>query len=679
MAVDCQLASQYQARPAFAKRQLRRRTALCVLVYLLSSAGVRVGAHGGPYGQDDHRLLQAQLRRDAVDMFAHGYDNYMRHAFPHDELKPLSLSYTDSLGELGNLNMERLSANYEGVALTLVDALSTLAVMGNASEFAWAVRWLSANLDFDADVRVNVFEVNIRLLGGLLSSHLLASDPATGPRLMPGGYDGGLLKLAHDLGRRLLPAFRESPTGLPIPWVNLRHGVAADELTSSNTAACGTFILEFGLLSRLTGDSEFEEVARGALAALWAMRTELSLLGYSLDVASGNWLDANGGIGASADSCYEYLLKAYILFGDEDYWGMFAEAYEAALRAYRFAGGAWYHDSDIFSGRPTHYQFNSLQAFWPGLQVLAGDVKLAADTFNNFLAVWQKYGVIPERYHYLTAQMHSTERHYPLRPELMESALYLLQATGNARVLDAAAAFVAGLNAHARVPGGFAVVRSVASMALEDVQPSYFLAETCKYLFLIADPTFLQGGDYVFTTEGHPIPIQAGRRRRPPQQCAAPHGDGGGSDDGRGGAGGTCAAEAAVPAALRSLRLARKLARMRALHGVPPIEGGPWGTPATAYGRGSSSGQDAGVPESPPPLVPPDWGFHGSNTSALQARLCPHLAAAGGTRVLTACHTRDAENDGACSGNAECGVDAWTCRRRVCSEHHFCVVPGRER
>jgi hypothetical protein len=62
------------------------------------------------------------------------------------------------------------------------------------------------------------------------------------------------------------------------------------------------------------------------------------------------------------------------------------------------------------------------------MQVLAGDVKLAADTFNNFIAVWQKFGVLPERYHYLTAQVHSTERHYPLRPELMESALYLLQA-----------------------------------------------------------------------------------------------------------------------------------------------------------------------------------------------------------------------------------------------------------
>lgn len=53
-------------------------------------------------------------------------------------------------GELGNLDRERLSADYEGVALTLVDALTTLAVMGNASEFAWAARWLSANVRPDA-------------------------------------------------------------------------------------------------------------------------------------------------------------------------------------------------------------------------------------------------------------------------------------------------------------------------------------------------------------------------------------------------------------------------------------------------------------------------------------------------------------------------------------------------
>ena len=68
-------------------------------------------------------------------------------------------------------------------------------------------------MSYDIDVRVNVFEANIRMLGGLLSAHLLAQDPVRGPQLMPGGYSNGLLVLAEDLGRRLLPAFTASPTG----------------------------------------------------------------------------------------------------------------------------------------------------------------------------------------------------------------------------------------------------------------------------------------------------------------------------------------------------------------------------------------------------------------------------------------------------------------------------------
>lgn len=70
---------------------------------------------------------------------------------------------------------------------------------------------LMLQLTFDLDVRANAFEMNIRLLGGLLSAHLLAEDTKLG--VMPGGYDGGLLDLAADLGERLLPAFTSSPSG----------------------------------------------------------------------------------------------------------------------------------------------------------------------------------------------------------------------------------------------------------------------------------------------------------------------------------------------------------------------------------------------------------------------------------------------------------------------------------
>lgn len=67
-------------------------------------------------------------------------------------------------------------------------------------------------VSFDVDLKVNVFEANIRLLGGLLSAHLLASDSTLGLMRMP--YAGQLLSLATDLGDRLMEAFEASPTGV---------------------------------------------------------------------------------------------------------------------------------------------------------------------------------------------------------------------------------------------------------------------------------------------------------------------------------------------------------------------------------------------------------------------------------------------------------------------------------
>ena len=61
--------------------------------------------------------------------------------------------------------------------LTLVDSLSTLAIIGNHSEFQLAVQRVIDVVHFDKNSTVQVFEANIRLLGALLSSHLLIKDP----------------------------------------------------------------------------------------------------------------------------------------------------------------------------------------------------------------------------------------------------------------------------------------------------------------------------------------------------------------------------------------------------------------------------------------------------------------------------------------------------------------------
>ena len=68
----------------------------------------------------------------------------------------------------------------------------------------------------------------------------------------------------------------------------------------------------------------------------------------------------------------------------------------------------------------------------------------------------------------------------------------IVQATKDTRYLDAGAAIIKALYHLNWVEGGWASMHSVLSTQLEDHMPSYFLAEACKYLFLLFDDSFLQ-------------------------------------------------------------------------------------------------------------------------------------------------------------------------------------------
>ncbi len=86
------------------------------------------------------------------------------------------------------------------------------------------------------------------MLGGLLSAYQMTGDAR-------------LLRLAEDLGTRLLPAF-DSPTGMPYMYVNLKTGRTRG--ARSNPAEIGTLVLEFGTLSKLTGKPVFLRQGHGA-------------------------------------------------------------------------------------------------------------------------------------------------------------------------------------------------------------------------------------------------------------------------------------------------------------------------------------------------------------------------------------------------------------------------------
>ena len=72
-----------------------------------------------------------------------------------------------------NININDVLGDY---SLTLVDVLDTLAIMGNKTEFQKAVKLVLDHVNFDKSNTVQIFEANIRVLGGLLSAHLLMED-----------------------------------------------------------------------------------------------------------------------------------------------------------------------------------------------------------------------------------------------------------------------------------------------------------------------------------------------------------------------------------------------------------------------------------------------------------------------------------------------------------------------
>lgn len=208
-----------------------------------------------------------------------------------------------------------------------------------------------------------------RALGGLLSAHVATTSQ---PRLVP-GYAGTFLNQARTLADRLLPAF-DTPSAIPLSWVNLSSGQIPGDVRSTCVACATTLTVEFRLLSQLTGDPRYGAAADAAVAAVYARRHRTTgLVGNTLSTDTGEWERGDAGIGPGADSFYEYLLKTYLVFGDEEYLRMFAEQY-ARVQRYMAVPGSWRGSAwvlDVTMGRLEAIKpwVSSLSAFWPGLQV----------------------------------------------------------------------------------------------------------------------------------------------------------------------------------------------------------------------------------------------------------------------------------------------------------------------
>jgi mannosidase alpha-like ER degradation enhancer 2 len=282
--------------------------------------------------------------------------------------------------------------------------------------------------------------------------------------------------------------------------VNLRTGKTTG--AKSNPAEIGTLILELGTLSKLTHKSVYFEKAKNALVQLYKRRSKIGLVGEEIDVETGEWVGRTSHVGGGIDSYYEYLLKCARLFGDKDCRTMWSTSIRAVNKY--LADDGWYGEADMTTGKRAATQFGALHAFLPAALALGGDVRRAARLQSLCFRMWQLHGIEPEVIDYATMKV--VHPGYPLRPEIIESAYYLHQYTNDARYVAMGKTFFDALIAHCRTDAGYTTLKNVVTKEKGDLMPSYFLAETLKYLYLLfSPPRTLDLDRVVFNTEAHPL------------------------------------------------------------------------------------------------------------------------------------------------------------------------------
>jgi mannosidase alpha-like ER degradation enhancer 2 len=421
----------------------------------------------------DRAALAASVKAE----FLHAWNGYKTHAWGHDDLDPVSRKPRDWYPP-------------EVIYMTPVDSLDTMLIMGLKEQAADAQAIILEKLSFDKDISVQLFEINIRILGGLLSAYEMTGEKK-------------FLALADDLGKRLLPAFK-SKTGMPYRYVNLRTGAVRDGV--NNPAEIGTLILEFGTLSRHTGNKAYFDATKRALVELYKRRDPTTgLVGTTIDVETGQWVNTNTHVGAMIDSYYEYLLKCERLFGDADCGAMWKESIAAVNKylADDLPGGLWYGVADMKVGKRTGTVYGALHAFMPGLLAMGGDLDRARRLQESGYRMWTLHGIEPELLDY--SKMEPVSAGYQLRPEIMESAYILSHYTKDPRYVEMGKTFLEALIAHCKVENGYTSLRSVVTKEKGDRMHSFFFAETLKYLYLLFEPKAMDFDAHIFNTEAHPF------------------------------------------------------------------------------------------------------------------------------------------------------------------------------
>ncbi|XP_034269398.1 mannosyl-oligosaccharide 1,2-alpha-mannosidase IC isoform X2 [Pantherophis guttatus] len=461
-----------------------------------------LGGKRGGTEEPDTRVRRLKIK----EMMKFAWDNYKQFALGKNELRPLTRN-----GHIGNM--------FGGLrGATVVDALDTLYVMELQEEFQEAKDWVEKSFDLNVNGEASLFEVNIRYVGGLLSAYYLTGEEVFKNKVL-------------ELGEKLLPAF-STPTGIPRGVINLGSGMSWSwgwaSAGSSILAEFGSLHLEFMHLSELSGNSIYAEKVMNIRKVLNRIEKPQGLYPNFLSPVTGNWVQHHVSVGGLGDSFYEYLIKSWLMSDKQD-----SEAktmYDKALEAIekhlvkKSPGGLTYIAE--WRGGILDHKMGHLACFSGGMIALGAEHaleeekqhyldlagKITHTCHESYIRSDTNLGPEAFRFDSGTEAMATrlSDRYYILRPEVVESYFYLWRLTHDPKYREWGWEAVQALEKFCRVEAGFSGIRDVYSTtpSHDNMQQSFFLAETLKYLYLLfSEDDVLSLKDWVFNTEAHPLPV----------------------------------------------------------------------------------------------------------------------------------------------------------------------------
>ncbi|KAF7537644.1 hypothetical protein G7054_g3499 [Neopestalotiopsis clavispora] len=483
----------------------------------------------------EERLSVLADRRTAVkDAFVKSWDSYKASAWMYDELRPTSGGGINTLG---------------GWAATLVDALDTMWIMDLKDDFYQAAA-AACTIDWETtDTSINMFEITIRHLGGLLSAFDLSQESA-------------LLKKAIELGDLLYAGF-DTPNRMPPFWLNFDEAKDGEleAGTRDPSASVTSSGLEFTRLAQLTGDNKYydaiDRVARflestqnsTALPGMWPIYLNMQTQDVNID--------SDFTLGALADSLYEYLLKTSIILGGLEpmYEQMYRTAMDTVTEYLLFRPMLPDQDDILFTGdvsvnsnadKPRlTAEAQHLGCFVGGMYGLGGKIFDIPEhvTYGEKVAkgcAWMydamPTGIMPEVYNLISCStlepcdwdeetwdvksggintltkgvVSADDPRYLLRPEAIESIFLMYRITGDEEYQEMAWRMFQSIKNATETSLAFATINDVTVTTGEtdktNSMESFWLAETLKYFWLIfSSPDVINLDEYVLNTEAHPL------------------------------------------------------------------------------------------------------------------------------------------------------------------------------